>query len=90
MTTATHILTNGVSNFLFTVSGNVGTLTTVNEFGALIQKETMSVSALRDQWKAALKHGCKRGYINPRRVQPSAFDREDDNRWEAELALLQG
>lgn len=86
MTTATHTLTNGVQNFIFTVSGSEAILTTISQFGAEVEKEVMTVAALRAQWTAALKHGCKRGWTNPIRTQPSAFD---ENCWEAELALAQ-
>lgn len=89
MTITTHSLTNGVSNFIFAISGNEGSLTTVNEWGVVIQKEVMTVSALRQMWTAALKNGCKRGWTAPRREQPSVFE-ADDNHWEAELALKQG
>ena len=86
MTTTTHSLTNGVSNFIFSIAGDEGTLTTVNEWGVVIQKEVMTVPDLRQMWTAALKNGCKRGWTAPRREQPSGFD---DNHWEAELALKQ-
>jgi hypothetical protein len=90
MTTATHVLTNGESNFIFTVNGSEGVLTTINQFGAEIEKEIMTVEELRQWWKAAFKHGCKRGWTNPVRVEPSAFEQIDDNHWEYELALAQG
>ena len=88
MTTATHTLTNGLQNFIFSVTDMEASLATINEWGVEVEKEIMSVAALRQQWTAALKHGCKRGWTNPRREQPSAFE-SDDNRWEAELALQQ-
>ena len=88
MTTTTHSLTNGVSNFIFSVAGNKGFLTTINEWGVEIEKEEMTVPALRKMWAAALKNGCKRGWTAPLREQPSVFE-TDDNRWERELALKQ-
>jgi len=89
MTIATHSLTNGKNNFLFTVNGSEGTLITINQFGAEIEKEVMTVEELRQLWKAAVKHGCKRGWTNLLRAEPSAFEQIDDNRWEYELALIQ-
>ena len=86
MTTATHSLTNGQDNFLFTVNGSEGTLITINQFGAETEKEVMTVEELRRWWKAAFKHGCKRGWTNSIRIQPSAFD---ENQYETELALAQ-
>lgn len=77
MTTATHTLTNGAENFIFSVSDTEATLTTINQFGAETDKEVTTVEELRSLWLAALKHGCKRGWTNPIRIQPSAFDNEE-------------
>ena len=88
MLTVTHTLTNGVQNFIFSVTDTEASLTEINEWGVEVEKEIMSVAALRQWWTAALKHGCKRGWTNPRREHPSAFE-SDDNRWEHELALHQ-
>ena len=86
MTTATHSLTNGLQNFIFTVTDFDASLVVINEWGQETHKEVMSVQELRRQWAAAIKHCCHRGWTNPRRSQPSAFD-ADDNRWEAQMAF---
>ena len=87
MTTATHTLTNGLQNFIFEVTADVCLIKFVNCFGVITETMEFTIEEGRKQWKLALDCGCKRGYTNPRRPEPSAFD---DNRWEAELALAQG
>jgi hypothetical protein len=87
MTTATHTLTNGLQNFIFEVTEDVCLIKFVNCFGAITETMEFTIEEGRKQWKLALDCGCERGYTNPRRSEPSAFD---DNRWEEELALAQG
>ena len=72
MTTATHTLTNGAQNFIFEIS-DVALIKFVNEFGAITETMEFTIEEGRKQWKLALSCGCKRGYTNPLRPEPSAF-----------------
>jgi len=73
MTTSTHTLTNGLQNFIFEVAGDTCLIKFVNCFGAITETMEFTVAEGRKQWKLALDCGCKRGYTNPRRPEPSAF-----------------
>jgi len=76
MTTTIHSLTNGVENYLFEITGDIATLTTVNAAigrnGGLLAKEEITTAEARKMWAYGLKHGCVEGWTEPSVADPEA------------------
>ena len=63
MTTTTHTITNGESNWLFRISGDTATVIQVLPWGVTkIEDKITTAKQARKFWTTALEFGCTKGW----------------------------
>ena len=89
----THYLNNTESTWVFEITGDVARVYEITKAGTLsLEADVATKAQAREFYKTAKKWGCVEGSVIPRYcvVNWDHLLEEDENCWEARLALAQG